>query len=389
MSDNIKRIVRKYLTEALGVPNNIINESKELYDLIFEELNNYRGDLDTLDGKEFTINKSITINDLTLNHAIIRFDFIDGDNINGIDLAGLTHHSDAKLDEFVLININNDYVKIGFRFVKDNSDLDLLIKYFIDNKFDIISSLSHELKHAYDKVKYPKVTLKKRVEYDASSSKGFRFKPIDNFIHWIYYIHDIENKVRATEVATSMDLKNVTQKDFINFLTSDETYKKLKKIQQFSVENLKEELKQPENIERIRGIFKKLNSPEYDESLPEDELVDKFLKLVYINISNWKTDLMNDRLSTNIFAMFFGPPDKKKEKFFDKYYNEVTKFENNPIKFYEYYEKKFNFVATKMIKKISKLYAMAKQQNESIVNSDLWYKYFVEETKLETKIKPR
>jgi hypothetical protein len=62
--------------------------------------------------------------------------------------------------------------------------------------------------------------------------------------------------------------------------------------------------------------------------------------------------------------------DKIKENF-QKF---VLRFENNPIKFFKYEIKKFNMIADKMIRKIAKLYDMAKddgQTNESIINWEL------------------
>jgi hypothetical protein len=55
----------------------------------------------------------------------------------------------------------------------------------------------------------------------------------------------------------------------------------------------------------------------------------------------------------------------------------TTRYQNNPIKFFQDECKKFTTVASKLLKKIIKLYAMAKdddQVNESIQNWDLHLK---------------
>ena len=62
--------------------------------------------------------------------------------------------------------------------------------------------------------------------------------------------------------------------------------------------------------------------------------------------------------------------DNLKEKFF-KY---LTKFKDNPTKFFEDEIENFQYIANKMIKKISKVYGLAKddeQVSESILNWDL------------------
>jgi DNA repair ATPase RecN len=60
-----------------------------------------------------------------------------------------------------------------------------------------------------------------------------------------------------------------------------------------------------------------------------------------------------------------------------KFLNQAVKYQKNPIKFFEDEIENFNFVATKYLKKIGKLYAMAKDDenmNESIQNWDLHQK---------------
>ena len=65
----------------------------------------------------------------------------------------------------------------------------------------------------------------------------------------------------------------------------------------------------------------------------------------------------------------------KKDEFFKKYLQRLEKYYGDFEKYFKYEEKMFNFVATKMIKKISKVYSMAKNDtNESIIDWELWHK---------------
>ena len=71
--------------------------------------------------------------------------------------------------------------------------------------------------------------------------------------------------------------------------------------------------------------------------------------------------------------------------------NYVMKYEKNPTKFFENEIENFQYVANKMIKKISKLFAMAKDDdevNESILNWELHQKLMEKKygkRKIETK----
>jgi hypothetical protein len=76
-----------------------------------------------------------------------------------------------------------------------------------------------------------------------------------------------------------------------------------------------------------------------------------------------------------------------------KFLKYVMKYEKNPTKFFEDEIENFQYVANKMLKKISKLYAMAKddeQVSESIINWELHQQIMEKKygkRKIETKYK--
>ena len=61
-------------------------------------------------------------------------------------------------------------------------------------------------------------------------------------------------------------------------------------------------------------------------------------------------------------------------KFLNSFESEILKFKNNPLRYFEFQEKKFKFVSSKMMKKLSKLYAMLPEDKKSIKNWDLHQK---------------
>jgi hypothetical protein len=85
--------------------------------------------------------------------------------------------------------------------------------------------------------------------------------------------------------------------------------------------------------------------------------------------------------------------EKKMDKLRDKFFNYVTKFKDNPTQFFKDECEKFNYVSTKMLKKISKLYDLAKDDdevNESIINWELHQQLLEKKygkRKIETEIK--
>lgn len=64
--------------------------------------------------------------------------------------------------------------------------------------------------------------------------------------------------------------------------------------------------------------------------------------------------------------------EKLANKKFNQMLSKYQKYEKNPQKYFEYLEKKLNFVADKMKRKLYKLYDMVKDTtNKSIINWDL------------------
>ena len=121
-----------------------------------------------------------------------------------------------------------------------------------------------------------------------------------------------------------------------------------------------------------------------------DEKINKVLEVAYIDLVNNKMDLfvtMTEhamdsflKFGAQLGMLPSGAEVNLKElektnEIRQKFLNFAMKYENNPKKFFEDEFEKFNYVANKMLKKISKLYAMAKDDeqpvSESILNWDL------------------
>jgi hypothetical protein len=193
----------------------------------------------------------------------------------------------------------------------------------------------------------------------------------------------IENLVRPSEFAGAIDAAGITKKEFYNFLMDNRTYKMLDEIRSFTYDKLREDLKN--DMSNIIEVFKE-NNINY-LGLSEDQIIDETLHLFFLNIKNWKAEMFHRLLSTNFIESLLGFSNEK-EKFFRKYLKNLDRFGENYKKYFEYEEKMFNFVATKMIKKIGKLYDMTKNvKTESIINWELWQKIKGENTKIVTELK--
>jgi hypothetical protein len=255
---------------------------------------------------------------------------------------------------------------------------DLYDKFIMDET-ETTSILAHELKHKYDKTKKKQDLIGRDADYQAYSRSGINFGVpiINDFMRYSYFIQATENLVRPTEIATRMQMKGITKSQFLEFLRNDNVYNELVKIKNFSYDYFMDQLN--EQMDSIDKLLTHIG--EDPKSYNDKEKIKILLELVYINLANQKVENF-DRMTNNVNDIFsvlmgnFGLDIKdKKEKIRDKFINYVTKYRDREMEFFVDECERFNYVATKMIKKISKLYDLAKDDvsltNESIINWEL------------------
>jgi len=324
----MRDLIKKILREEVGVPRGIVDSAQRLYNDIISRLKR----------KTITGNSNFILTFKNVNGKYSFSDFQDFESIKvefefkeysetdmhkGILILGMGHNGQSRLDDgFELINLDTDNINLSIDLAIPETineiDNKIIIKTLEDNKQMIVSSLSHELKHAYDGFKKPSEGLKQRSQYNVYSGTRFGIEEIDEFVYFLYFITVIENLVRPSEIYSLMQQGEISQKDFLNFISSNRTYSTLKKINEFSIDKLIESLKQkPEQVDNL----------------------------------------------------LFGLSDEKM-KFLNSFESEILKFKNNPLRYFEFQEKKFKFVSEKMMKRLSKLYSLAKPNPIKLVNKD-------------------
>ena len=158
---------------------------------------------------------------------------------------------------------------------------------------------------------------------------------------------------------------NITREDFLEFISSNTTYQTLKKINNFSVNNMISSLKEkPEELDTFISRNSNYEAPE-----DIDEKIELFLFVLYIELSKNILSRALNILRNNFFEALFGISEEK-QKFMDAYESEILRFKNNPLKYFEFQEKKFKFVSEKMMRRLSKLYSLAKPNPIKLVNKD-------------------
>jgi hypothetical protein len=223
-------------------------------------------------------------------------------------------------------------------------------------------------------------------------------------MRYSYFIQHVENLVRPTEMATRMKLTGITKEKFREFFENDKVVKELKQIRDFSYSNLIEKLY--EQMDRIDVLLEHVGAPYEDMS--EEEKIKEIMGLVYINLISIKRDVF-DKMTEDTNGMVvalkrmlgFGgmtspEEDEDEEKRFQKvrhkYLSHLAKYQNKEDQFFVDECERFNYVATKLIKRLSKIYSLIpdekEQTNESIINWDLHQK-MMEKKYGKTKIKTK
>lgn len=367
-------MMRQIIKEAVGVPANIEVVAQNLYTDIAKKLKNKNiGPEDILKFKFINKDGRYSFADFNPNFITVEFglgtysgDAID--NITGNKITGGLVHSmgfskASKLnDVFDLVSVDTDGgIELNIDYAQPENDDewsgDKILNTMKNNADNTVSSLAHELKHAYDNYKKPVEKLVDRSNYAGFQRARSGVRPMDQFMFNMYFINQIENLVRPTESYVEMVSNGVvTKEQFLKFLLNSKTYKTLVKMRDYSFDDLKNELKEyePQIDEYLDNTVNNYDS----SSMDTDEKVNYFLKIFAIKISQKVHEVRKNMLTPNIFQMLFGGGNPDANNFLESTLGDLTKMMENPNKFYYISIENMKKIAIKMMKKLSKLYSL-------------------------------
>jgi hypothetical protein len=366
--------MRQIIKEAVGVPANIEVVAQNLYTDIAKKLKNKNiGPEDVVKFKFINKDGRYSFADFNPNFITVEFglgtysgDAID--NITGNKITGGLVHSmgfskASKLnDVFDLVSVDTDGgIELNIDYAQPENDDewsgDKILNTMKNNADNTVSSLAHELKHAYDNYKKPVEKLVDRSNYAGFQRVRSGVRPMDQFMFNMYFINQIENLVRPTESYVEMVSNGVvTKEQFLKFLLNSKTYKTLVKMRDYSFDDLKNELKEyePQIDEYLDNTVNNYDS----SSMDIDEKVNYFLKIFAIKISQKVHEVRKNMLTPNIFQMLFGGGNPDANNFLESTLGDLTKMMENPNKFYYTSIENMKKIAIKMMKKLSKLYSL-------------------------------
>ena len=388
---SLRKQIRKILREAVGVPEGIHDSAVKLMKELSFNVDNFESIGEDMYKLELVFEDPLKIGQMELENMDIVIDLhtqsFDLDKVELMGLAVPQQHSGKpeiqKKKPTIKLELDKDNLFILFNFaIDDDLNFSDVEDWFKDkgNIDDITSVISHELKHIYDTFVKPRESVKSRVNYSMQSRIAQGAIPLcddlKEMFFLMYFVDNIENLVRPTEIYSHMMTKGTTKEGFLNQLKSTETYKHLHSAMFFSKQNLKNDLL--EDMDCVNSILDSL--PDQDYSILSDEqkvdIFMGFIPMVYANfgahtfveyiesfekkehplLSELKQLLGMDKDSIE--------DEELKTQRLHEFMGKFKNFVENPDKFYDFYQKSLNFNGRQVFKKISKVYSLLPSEKE-------------------------
>jgi hypothetical protein len=378
----------KLITEAVGVPEGIIQAGETLYEIVSNELKKINSKEEEY---EFNIFENIIVSDITFTKINIKIMVEEIDEYDGKPLiASMGARNTFRFDEGVMLQFNHISRTINLQInfiVSKEWDETELYQTFIEDEIKTKSIMSHEVMHRFQKQKKRNELIGRTADYQAYSSGKLNFgiPVLDKFMRFSYFIQTAENVVRAPEIASRMIQKGIKKEDFLDFINNDEVFVELKEIRDFSYDYLIGKL-----YDEMKYVDRLLEHIDEDPTqMSDEEKIKSVLELVYVNLANLKSDIFDNYFYTaseklrNLFGdnnknLFGDNKNLNKEKVRNNFNNHITKYRNREMDFFKDECERFNYVSTKLMKKISKIYSLIPdekgQTNESILDWELHQK---------------
>jgi len=200
--------------------------------------------------EEFIINGDFIIGDFKFVKMRVKISVDNTNPTKNLELISAGYSGNPMLiDNFKLkqvdYSIENNYINFNINStVEHNITFVNISKFFKQNEEQIITILSHEIKHVYDNFKKPVSGVLKNSTYK-SYDANINIQPLNNLIYSMYFTSDFEKTVVNTEFYSILNKRNIKKSEFAEFLNNSQTYKRLKVMRNFTTAD-----KKPTNFSR-------------------------------------------------------------------------------------------------------------------------------------------
>lgn len=319
------------IIEKVGVPDNIYNTAT---DICYSFLNQFSKLNDINEHTTFNITGNFKINNTNISNIWIKLEIIENDDINIVSLYNIPDDNNSFIVGLIL-NAPEPFNTIQ------------IYQHLLNNKNVLITDFTHEIKHGYDKIIEPKISVNNRAQYHTQTEliNKTNIKAIKGFLFAQYYINKIEKSVRPSEMLADIKNKEIKQNEFAEYFNQTTIYKTLSKIKNNTFENfindlLNDKINMQKYLAKKRIMYTNLN---------DTELLYTFLEYYYNDI---KTSI------ENYIQQFY---DNSSESNIDNLeYNikQIHKYKDNPVLYFKNSIQQSSIKANMQIRKLAKLYSL-------------------------------
>jgi hypothetical protein len=379
--------MKKQMNEARGVPENISKYSKIVFDKVLAKLknDNFFMMFDSLSGYidapyKFLKDKKLVEIDRVL--ISINFDFQSSYDVKNI--ADQNPNVTLKTDELLLSSFSMGF-EVDDELTKNNNlkinrtstptlQINLLasdelnnigynVYELLKNNYDeVLSKFGHEIMHYINMEAKGEDDLALRAKYlTVANSRGVtNTDTLNDFVFNLYYLISTENIVRPSELITFLESKKITKKQFLQSYYDSEIYKTF---------NICENTKYEQLYNNLDVELKKELDPQSYNDYTKDDIISNVFKQTLTNMIYTGRDFIKkviiEKMPNSSLDETFEAFSKKFNSFlqnhlFIKYKSVVIN--NKPSrdidteKTYRAIIKDMNITATKMKKKLAKIY---------------------------------
>jgi hypothetical protein len=364
----------RLISEAMGIPDAIYDASEVFFDLFANHLKSISEKEDTY---EFDGNVNIKLGgkskiEIDRYRLLVQtFPHEQFDETAKIVSFGMGQS--FAFDKTIMkkrINTSTEAIFMIKFVVSENWEPNELYDEYIRDRVDILSSLSHELKHKYDQEMKQIGLIGAEADYSSLNvMPNFQIPVLDDeFKFYLYFTSAVENLVRTTEVGSNIKNRGIKKSEFREFLQNNRTFKTLVDIKNFTYEKLIEGIRS--DMEQVDEIMRVVD--EDPNQMTENEKIGKVLEIFYEQLNRAKTATFDRMMSKplNLFAELVRSlgaelgvdinAETEEDKIRVNYVKHIKRYEKNPTEFYQNEIELFHKVSNDMIRKIAKLYELAK-----------------------------
>ena len=345
--------------ESVGVPEGIVKSGQRLYDDFKKEVIPLLKDGQTEYQVNFKPKEPYKEGDEEITNVEINLTIIpDSDDYGESNMQVYRKNTIGKVgNDYVLMKVNkNGTIILSIdKPVPEEWSVQEVIDSINNRKVQTISALSHELKHEYDDIKTPHTKIEKVSNYQSNTEMfNFPIGAIQRVFYDLYYLDDIENSVRPTELYAKLETKGIGKSGFLDYLRKE--YFIVMESMKFSVDDMiKEIYKDMDSVDSFLGQVGDLGKN--IEDLTDEEKVNLILRIAYVSASNSRRQNYGDSLVDNPLESQLGFVGDKDTQF-SNYEKSFDKYDKDLMKFYTDIEKYLRTTSTKVLKKLGKVYSL-------------------------------